>query len=287
MDLWIPSIITTGALGFALWFVRFGRELLATWLLKNVELKFNKELEATRNEFRKQEEALKADLKLKENEITDLRSGVITAMASRQIALDKRRLEAVEELWSAITALAGAKNISSLMEAVNFDTAAEEATRNPKVREAFTMMGAAFDPKRLDLSGAEKARPFVSPMAWALFSAYRAIAMQAVVKLQIIKTGIGADLLKKDAVSSLVKAALPHRSEFIDKYGDAGYHSLLEELEEALLAALRKMLAGEETDRANLDQANNIRRLSNELTASQSKVLPNTGVQRRTDTGPL
>ena len=174
------------ALGFAVW---FGPKLIATWLFKNVEHKFNEKLEAVRADFRKKQE-----------EFRDLRSGAMTAMASRQIALENRRLEAVDQLWSSMIALSGARNISSLMASVNFDTAAEEATRNPKVREAFAMMDSAFDYKKLDLSGAEKARPFVSPMAWALFSAYRAIAMQAVVKLQIIKTGIGADLLKKDAV---------------------------------------------------------------------------------------
>ena len=193
------------------------------------------------------------------------------------MALDKRRLEAVDQLWSATTALAGAKKISSFMAVMKFDAIAEEAARDPKVREMFTAMGAAFDPNKVDLSGAEKARPFVSPMAWALFSAYQAIVMQAVSKLLIIKSGIGLkDLIDKEAVSKLVKAALPHQSGFIDKYGDAGYHYLLEELEGALLAALREMLVGEETDQASLERANDILRRSNELMANQSKVPPNT-----------
>ena len=271
MDPWIPAIVTTGGVVFG-FILLLGRKLIVTSLVKSVEHKFNERLEAVRAEFREKENAFEADLRLKENEILDLRSGAMTAMISRQMALDKRRLEAIDQLWSSMIALSGARNISSLMAGVNFDTAAEEATRNPKVREAFTMMNSAFDHKKLDLNGAEKARPFVSPMAWALFSAYRAIAMQAVVKLQIIKVGIGADLLEKDAVSNLVKAALPHRSEFINKYGDAGYHCLLEELEEALLAALRKMLAGEETDQASLERANDILMRSNELMAKQSKV---------------
>ena len=211
MDLWIPSIVTTGALAFAVW---FGRELISTWLLKNVAHKFNEKLEAVRVDFREKEKVLEANLQLRENEIRDLRSGAMTAMASRQMALDKRRLDAVDQLWSSMVALSRAKNISSLMTAVNFDAASEEATRNPRVREAFTKMGAAFEPKRLDLSGAEKARPFVSPRAWALFSPYQAIVIQAVVKLEIIKSGIGfSDLLEKEAV---VKVALPHLSEFID-----------------------------------------------------------------------
>ena len=277
MDPWVPSIVTTGLLAFALW---LGRKLIATRLLKSVEHEFNKKLETVRAELRKKEDVLKADLRLKENEITDLRSGALTAMASRQMALDKRRLESVDQLWSAITALAGAKGISEFMALMKFDAAADEAARHPRLREMVAAMCAAFDRNTLDLSGAAKARPFVSPMAWALFSAYQAIAMQAVTKLEIIKSGIGAtDLLDKERVSKLVKAALPHQSEFIDKYGDAGYHYLLEEIEGALLTALRKILAGEEIDKASVEHANEILRLSNELKANQSKVPPNIGLQ--------
>lgn len=277
MDAWVPSIVTTGLLALALW---FGRKLIGTHLVKSVEHEFNARLEAVRAEFREKEELLKADLRSKESEIADLRGGAMTAMASRQMALDKRRLEAVEQLWSALTALAGAKGITIFMAVMKFEAVAEEAARNAQFREMFTIMGGAFDIAKVDLSGASKARPFVSPIAWALFSAYQAIAMQAVMKLHIIKSGIGAkDYFDKDAVAKLVKAALPHQAGYIDKYGDAGYHYLLEELEESLLAAMRNMLAGEETDRASVEQAAEILRLSNELKAKQSTVQPNSPLQ--------
>ena len=273
MDAWVQSIVTTGLLAFALW---LGRKVITTRLVKSVEHEFNKKLEVLRAEFREKDELLKADLRSKENEIADLRSGAMTAMASRQMALDKRRLEAADQLWSATTALAGAKSISAFMAVTKFEAVAEEAAKNPKIREMFTVMGSAFDITKVDLSGAAKARPFVSPMAWAVFSAYQAIAVQAVVKLQIIKSGIGAkDLLDKDAVSKLVKAALPHHAGYMDKYGDASFHYLLEELEESLLAAMRKMLAGEESDRASVERAAEILRLSSELKANQSTVQPN------------
>jgi hypothetical protein len=68
-------------------------------------------------------------------------------------------------------------------------------------------------------------------MAWAVFSAYQAIATQALIKLELIKSGVGKDLLDKNAVPKLVKAVLPHQAAYIDKFGDAGLHYLLEELE--------------------------------------------------------
>jgi hypothetical protein len=46
-----------------------------------------------------------------------------------------------------------------------------------------------------------------------------------------------------------------------------------------LLGAMRKMLAGEETDRASVERAGEILKLSNQLMADQSKVRSNNGLQ--------
>jgi hypothetical protein len=278
MDLinWLPSITTTSLLALALW---LGRKLIETRLTKSIEHEFNTKLETVRAEFRAKEELLKADLRSKETEIAALRGGAMTAMASRQMALDKRRLEAVDQLWSTVTALGSTKIISAFMAPVKFDVAAEEAMKNPKVREMFEFLstGLRFDPNKIDYSGSAKARPFVSPMAWALFVAYQAIAAQAVLKLEILKSGLGKKLLDMDAIAKLVKAALPHYTEYIDKFGDAGYHYLLEELEGRLLDEMQKMLAGVETDKASIEQAGEILRLSNNLidSAKQSSMPPN------------
>jgi len=272
MDLinWLPSIATTSVLALVLW---LSRKLIETRLTKSVEHEFNTKMEALRAEFRTKEELLKADLRSKETEIAALRSGAMTAMASRQVALDKRRLEAVDELWSAVTALGPARVVSSMMAVVKFDAAAEEATKDPKVREMFTFLstGLRFDPNKIDLSASAKARPFVSPMAWALFAAYQAIAMQAVIKLQILKSGASSNILAKEATAKLVRAALPHYAEFIDKFGDAGYDHLLEELEMRLLDEIQKMLAGVEADKTSVEQAAEILRLSNNLLDSGKK----------------
>lgn len=260
---WLPSVTTTSLLAIALW---LGRNLIATRLTKTVEHEFSTKLESLRAELREKEEVLKADLRSKEAEIAALRDSAITAMASRQVALDKRRLEAVDQLWSAVTALSPAKGISAFMAITKFEAVAKEAVRNEKVRQVFEAIGSGVDPNKIDLSQSVKARPFVSPMAWALFSAYQAIAMQAVFKLQIIKAGIDAkNLLDKDSVAKLVKAALPHQASYVDKYGEAGYHYLLEELEDSLLKEFQKMLAGAEADKAGIEQAAEIVKQSNEI----------------------
>lgn len=129
MDLtpWIPSVMTTSLLGIALW---LGRNVIKTRLTNAVAHEFNTKLEAMRSEFRQREELLKADLRSKEADIAALRAGVMNAMASRQMAIDKRRLDAIDQLWAAVTALAPAKVVSSFMAVFNFEATAAEAARN-------------------------------------------------------------------------------------------------------------------------------------------------------------
>src|SRR5918996_3482644 len=134
---WLPSITTTALLAAVLW---LSRKLIETRLTKSVEHEFKGKLEELRAEFREKEELLKADLRSKETEIASLRNGAITAMASRQMALDRQRLEAVDQLWSTVSALGPAKNLSSYVAILNVEAIVEEAATNAKVRDTFASM---------------------------------------------------------------------------------------------------------------------------------------------------
>jgi hypothetical protein len=76
------------------------------------------------------------------------------------------------------------------------------------------------------------------------------------------------DLLDKDAIAKLVKAALPHHVVYIDTVGEAGYYYFLEEIEGSLLDELRKMLAGVESDKESLERAAEITKRSKDLVDS-------------------
>lgn len=82
---WLPAITTSSLFAAALW---IGRHLILTRLTKSVEYEFGQKIEALRAQLREGEERLKADLRAKEIEIAALRSGAMTALASRQIAVD-------------------------------------------------------------------------------------------------------------------------------------------------------------------------------------------------------
>lgn len=265
MDLidWFPAITTTGLLTFAAW---MGRNVISTRLTKSVEFEFSEKLEALRADLRAGEEKMKADLRAKEAEISGLRSSAMSALSSRQAALDKRRLEAVDQLWTGVIRLGAAKTVVLTMAVVNFEAAAKRAESDPRFRKLFEIMGAGFDPQKLDLVDAAKARPFVTPMAWATFTALGAIIMHGVARWQILKSGFGAkDINDIDAINKLIKTALPHQAEYVDKHGPDGYQYLIEELELRILSELQSMIAGADIDKASVERAAEIIRLSNEV----------------------
>lgn len=260
---WLPAVSTTGLFAIALW---LGRKLLITRLTKSVEHEFNEKLETLKAEFRRGEERLRADIRAKEAEISSLRSGAMSALASRQVAIDKRRLEAVDQLWAATVSLGPARFISSLMAVIKFDEAAKQAEHDPRFRQLFELFGKGIDLNSMGGADAQRARPFVSPIAWATYTALLSITIFAVMRWQILKNGIGkVEIFDLNAINKLLKTALPHQTKYIDQYGPTGYHYLLEELESKLLHELQQVLIGSDTDKANLEQAAEIVKQSHEL----------------------
>lgn len=260
---WLPAVTSTGLLAAILWLCR---ELISTRLTKTVQHEFDKKIESIRADLRASEERFKAKLREKEAEISAIRSGALSVLASRQAALDKRRLEAVDQLWTAFNALAPARGIAANMSIIKFESAAQQAERDPNVRQLFEIMGNGFDPKSLDLSGAAKARPFINPLVWAIFSAIRAVTMHSVVRWQVLKSGLGtSDYSDHEAIKKLVIAALPHYSDYLEKNDPSVYYYVLEALDERLLAEIQNMLSGIESDKASLEQAAEIIRQANML----------------------
>jgi len=273
---WFPSISTTAIFAFALW---LARNLIATRLTKSVQHEFDSKLESIRAELRKSEELFKADLRAKETEITVLRSGAMSAMASRQVAFEKRRLDAIDQLWSAFIVLGPAKMILVSMSGFDLDNVFDRVPHDDKLREIFKSMGTSFDVTKIDFTVSEKARPFVSPMAWALFAAYQAIVMLAVAKLRLIQLGVGnKELLDTDRTKTLLKAALPLFEISIEEHGDKVYHLLLDTLETNLLDEFRKMIAGEEDDLEAVARAAKIVEAANSVIGStrQHSISPDT-----------
>lgn len=263
---WLPSLATAGVLSAVAW---LSREWIGARLTKSIQHEFDQKLEQLRADLRESEEKLKARIREKEGEIAALRSGALTALASRHAALDKRRLEAIDQIWGAFNALAPARGLATSMGFIKFESAAELAERDSKAREFFSMIGGGFDWSKLDQSGADKSRPFLTPMVWAVYLAIRAVALHAAVRWLVLKGGLGkTDYADADAIRALVVKVLPHYEDYLKEHGPAVYFHVLQALEERLVAELNTMMSGEEMDKASLKQAAEIIRAAGELQRS-------------------
>ncbi len=249
---WVPAISTTAVFALIIWLLR---NVLLTRLTNAVSHEYNKKLEKLKTDLRKNEEIFKAEIKTKESQIEALRSGALTAVSNRQSQIFTKQLEAIEKLWDAVILLAPAKNISATMAVINFEAAAKAAENNQNARDMFSSLS-NIDASKLPANEASKARPFISKIAWAYYSAYQAIVTHAVIRMHMLKSGINMpEIIDSENVTKLVKLALPHQAEYIEKYGANAFHHLLDELETKLLYSFDLMIKGEESDKETLNNA--------------------------------
>ena len=100
-------------------------------------------------------------------------------------------------------------------------------------------------------------RPFLSPLAWAYFSAYAAIVYSAFLRAKVLELGIkdASDLVDSEHVKTLVKTTLPHYEKLIDEYDIGILADLIDEIKDKLLAELRAMLEGADADEVALKRS--------------------------------
>lgn len=262
---WLPAISTTSLFSLIIW---LSRNLIITRLTTSVRHEYDEKIEEIKSKLRKNEEELKAELKIKEIQIQALQNGALSGISNRQIVIFEKQVNAIELVWETVIALAPAKVVSSQMQVIKFESAAKQASVDPKVLEMFSFITDA-NVEKIKFDKANKVRPFISPLSWAYYSAYQAIVMHAVVKMKMLKFGIDqVDLINNEHAINLVKAALPHQIHTIEKYGVDVLHILLDELEEKLLLSFQLMLKGQDLDNEHIQMASKIIKESELLMAS-------------------
>lgn len=263
---WVPGVTMTSLFAAALWLCR---EWISARLGRSIQHKFDTKLEELKAKLHEQSAEFSAELRAKEVQMDALRSAALAGVASRRANLDERMISAVDQLWSAVQALAPAKAASADIAIINYDEAARVAETDPRAREVFHTMGGQLDPRELHSHEGQLARPFVSEMSWAIFSAYSSILSVAVLKMRMLSGGINIpNVIDEAKIQRLVLAALPHQKDFVTKHGPQAYHYLLDELEARLLTELRCVLRGVESDKETVEQAGEILRAADALADS-------------------
>jgi hypothetical protein len=254
----------TGIAAILLWLlipvlVFAARHWIIARVAKGVQHHFDREIERLRADLRKSEERLKSELRDREAEIVALRSYVLAGSANRQAFLDKRSFDAVERVWTAVNDLGQLKALSASMAVLNYKAMAKEAS-NPKMQQFLAIVGAAAPDIQSLKNVARDEQPFLPEIAWAYFSAYRAVLYGQLIRFNVLKVGLdNADkYLTNEPTKKILKPVLPHQTEYIENQEPEAYHYLLEEIESLLLVELRTILEGKSADQAATARAREI-----------------------------
>jgi hypothetical protein len=227
-----------------------GKKSIEAGIEKSIQHRLDERLEAT-----------KSDLRAKEAEISALREMVLSGTAQRKALVDKRKLEAVERIWASLTRLAPFVAVSRSMRSINLAHAAKRTPQEPKLRHFFDVIAKPSLVDSFDKDHpAIHEQPFLTPLAWAYYSAYQSILMGAYTTARVLAEGVEEPekLLRRDNAKGLLKAILPHQSEWIDSNDPSAYDYLLDEIKDLLLLELRKALEGQDAEREAVEQAKRI-----------------------------
>lgn len=255
---WLIAISPTAAFAGILW---LSRNLIATRLTN-----------AVRHEYDGKIEKIKSDLRVTESQIESLRNGALSNLAQRQTVIFERKVKAVEQLWKSIDGLAYVKTASHLMRNIDFEKAVKLSSQEANVKEFFNLLPFDLSPEKIPKDNAHECRPFVSPMSWAYYSAYRAIVFDAVVRLMFLRNGLKEpNLINTNHSIKLVEVALPHHAEGIKVHGISYTYLLLEELENKILEEFSRVLEGTEDDQDMISKAEAIIKAADALVANGNK----------------
>lgn len=268
MDLatWLPSTLTVAILGVAAW---LARKLIITRLTAAVQHEFNAKLERLQSELRQNEEQFANDLRQRDAQLAALREAAIAASTSRHVELDKRRIVAVEQIWGAVTRLAPARVASRFLASIRLEEVAKSIAHDSKLREFINLPFLRFDVKTARLDTAAEARPFVTPLVWALFSAFVSFVTHAVMVRDAVDGGMDLKLFLHEPMRRLLATTLPHRASELTAHPTHNeYDAFIDEMQERMLQEVQRMLEGRGDDLDRVHQAAAILKAAEEAHAA-------------------
>ncbi|MDH4943530.1 hypothetical protein [Sulfurimonas sp. C5] len=252
-----------GSSGLTLFILWISKNWILTRLTKAVQHEYDTKLTLLKNNLQQNEKALNV-----------LRNGALENSVYTQKLLYEHKLKATHDLWDNIISLAPLKSLSTHVFSLNYNEMMKLSEQEPEVQDFFKKIDMLKDrdiKEVLDITKAQKSRPFVSHTVWALFSAYHAILQHDFVRYELLKIGTPIDM-KDSSVFKVVKVALPEHEKYIEQYGESGLYHLIQILEDKILTELKQFLQNTQENLENIERANEILNTANKLYEENNKL---------------
>jgi hypothetical protein len=207
--------------------------------------------------------ALQSTIDQQEKKNDDLRTLALSGLSKRRELVQAKRIEAAERLWSLVQIQNSALMVVELNKTINFEKAAEIAESDAETREFFAMVGSTFKfdayVESLKEADPQSLRPYVTQLGWAYYEAYSAIITFYTLRQKVLEIGAPAKILTdENHLKSVILEAMPHQAALYEKFDKVYPWIFLEPLRDSILLEVKKMIAGNEESKEDVQHANEI-----------------------------
>jgi hypothetical protein len=196
LDVLVSAVTSTVVLALGFFIVKtFFRATFENWLAHQ----FNLKLEENKSALRKQEDELKAEFAAQEKRLESLKSAALFGMTARNQVIDKRRVEALERLWNGVIEVRPLRVVAQHTAVLKMDVLIARAARGDaqatKVQQYAAMLWKSSGLEGFKLPNIpDRERPFIPPLVWSLFSAYRQLASVPMAQLSVAMLGFDKEI---------------------------------------------------------------------------------------------
>lgn len=246
---WIKTIILSSGT-FASIFVLF-RKVFETYLTNKIAHSFQLEIST-----------LESELRSTENEISDLRKLAFDKISGENLVSVEKRFDAVENIWNSVLHLSKYSYLARQLKILKID-AIDKRIGEKALQNVMEQIGGGEEKlKDLNTLSAESSRIYISPLSWALYTAYLNIISVSAAHFLLWTKGISSNnLITYGPVIDAVREVFPEREKYFSDAGIVGVCSVLDEVKEKLLAELKRDLSDEKSTQISIEKAKRIMKI--------------------------
>ncbi len=259
LSTWVPALGTATAFAVVVW---LARNLIVNRLTKSVQYEFDAKLAV-----------IQSTLREREVELSSVRQTVLSAITSNRGIVDERKLQATDHLWEGLLSARKLLWAVHAVSTLNIDAISKQL-QNPGMQAFVEAITKPLDSTALTgtaVWNAQKSQPWVSPMAWALYTAYSVVMGYAHLILIGLKSGVPnpQSYMSREKMIEMLRTALPDLKLDWDKLSDVQLPNVLEALELRLLREIQDFISGHQLDADTLDRARRITSLALDLQSAE------------------